>query len=47
MDKNVIGGHLFKAKVCNTIELFIKVINIKLIREKGEFFRPLSWREDK
>ena len=43
-DKNVIGGHLFKARVCNTVELFIKIIQFELIREKREFFRPLNWR---
>lgn len=46
-DKNVIGGHLFKAKVCNTVELFIKIVQIELIREKGEFFRPLNWRDER
>lgn len=43
-DKRIIGGHLFNAEVCNTVELFINVSEIQLYRKKGKTFRPLSFK---
>ncbi len=40
-DKKIIGGHLFEAYVCNTVELFIKKINFNLYRKQRNGFRPL------
>jgi hypothetical protein len=40
-DKKIIGGHLFEAYVCNTVELFIKKTNFDLYRKQRSGFRPL------
>ncbi len=40
--RNLVGGHLFAATVCNTVEMFIKKLDIKLFRAEGEKFRPLD-----
>ncbi|APT75204.1 DNA-binding protein [Marinitoga sp. 1137] len=42
--RSVIGGHLFNGTVCNTIEMFVKILNIKLYREEGETFKPLNFK---
>ncbi len=42
--RSVVGGHLFKAKVCNTVELFLEKLDIDLYREKGKTFRRLNVR---
>ncbi len=40
--RNIIGGHLFKATVCNTVEMFIMKSNLNLFRAQGGNFRPLD-----
>ncbi len=40
--RSIVGGHLFKATVCNTVEMFILKSNLNLFRVKGETFRPLD-----
>ena len=41
-----IGGHLFSAKVCNTVELFLTKPGVKLVRAEGTTFRPLIVQEE-
>ena len=43
-DKKIIGGHLFYAEVCNTVELFINTLDIQLYRKKGNTFSPLYFK---
>ena len=38
----IVGGHLFKAEVCNTAEIFIKKLDINLVRKQAQGFRPLE-----
>ncbi len=41
--RTVVGGHLFSARVCNTVEMFVCKTEIKLFREKvGAFWRLAS-----
>ena len=40
--RGVIGGHLFGATVCNTVEMFLRKIEMKLFRASGNVFRPLD-----
>ncbi len=42
--RNIVGGHLFSATVCNTVEMFIKKLDIELYRKEGKTFRPLDVR---
>ena len=38
----LVGGHLFKATACNTVEMFVMKSDLKLFRAKGDRFRPLD-----
>ncbi len=40
--RSIVGGHLFKATACNTVEMFILRSNLNLYRVKGGNFRPLD-----
>ena len=40
--RSVVGGHLFRATVCNTVEMFLEILEMKLYREEGEKFRKLN-----
>ncbi|MCD6449185.1 MAG: DNA-binding protein [Thermotogaceae bacterium] len=42
--RNIVGGHLFSAKVCNTVEMFIKKLDINLYRKEGKTFRAIDVR---
>ena len=42
--RSIVGGHLFKGTVCNTLEMFLKKLEIDLYRVPGGNFRPLDVR---
>ena len=42
--RSIVGGHLFKATVCNTVEMFIKKLDMPLYRTPGDTFRALDIR---
>ncbi len=42
--RSVVGGHLFEATVCNTVEMFLMRLNMDLYRVPGKTFRPLDVR---
>ncbi|HCZ05562.1 MAG: uncharacterized protein PWP37_498 [Thermotogota bacterium] len=41
-----IGGHLFSASVCNTVEIFLSDPGVRLLRAEGKTFRPLVAMEE-
>ena len=40
--RTIVGGHLFKAEVCNTAEIFVEKLDINLVRKQAQGFRPLE-----
>lgn len=44
-DHTAIGGHLKEGIVCNTVEMFIGVLEERLYREGSGTFKPLTLKE--